>query len=386
MVKDQKFRFYKPSRRSWIIIVSAVALLHGFIIGWIFFFDPFVPQEKQRNLQRLVVQTIDLSMAATQNSDVAFTSGPLSPHPIPRNPLKPAHMGKPTQVQKSRDNEPQKSTSNPNESITQPSVTEEKTFSNPLPSNPIHKKSLTPAPLNQSTTPSETIPKKSASSSASEKSSYNPPSSPLAKEKNVKASLPNSTKPSNNKNASKSKIGKNTEIASTGVKKKQELTAAGKQEPDHKEAEQQAEKDRQMKLLAEARVRMSKINGSRESEPSPASFSTPLPTAITSLQIDALSSSEKGASSLNSTEVSYSNELAGHLKRLLRLPEIGDIKIKLTLDRSGKVYKMEVVSSESAANRRYIEKTLPGLSFPAFGTNFESMANYTFAITLSNEL
>ena len=85
-------------------------------------------------------------------------------------------------------------------------------------------------------------------------------------------------------------------------------------------------------------------------------------------------------------EVSYRDELANRLKLLLRLPEYGEVKVKLTIERSGKIAKVLIISSESSANRKYIEKTLPGLTFPQFGTRFGDVDQYTFSITLGNEL
>ena len=67
------------------------------------------------------------------------------------------------------------------------------------------------------------------------------------------------------------------------------------------------------------------------------------------------------------------------------MPEYGDIKIKLTLNRQGKVTKIIVTSSASVANRQYIEKVLPSLTFPVFGAPFGDAKDYTFTITLSNE-
>jgi hypothetical protein len=55
------------------------------------------------------------------------------------------------------------------------------------------------------------------------------------------------------------------------------------------------------------------------------------------------------------------------------------------LDRSGKVFSVVIVSSESVANRKYIEKIVPTLTFPGFGSNFGSVMQYTFSITLSND-
>lgn len=155
-----------------------------------------------------------------------------------------------------------------------------------------------------------------------------------------------------------------------------------------KEAEQQAERTRQQKLLAQAQERIAKIDGNRHKAAPGTTGNIALssvPKAITSLQIDTLPTSP-GGPALSAKEISYRDELAGRLKLLLRLPEYGDVKVKLTLDRAGKVVTVAIVSAESAANKKYIEKTLPDLTFPAFGASFGSDAQYTFSITLSNEL
>lgn len=62
------------------------------------------------------------------------------------------------------------------------------------------------------------------------------------------------------------------------------------------------------------------------------------------------------------------------------------MKIKLTLDKSGSVVKVAIVSAESAVNKAYVEKNVATMSFPPFGTNFGNENQHTFSITLSNEL
>lgn len=158
-------------------------------------------------------------------------------------------------------------------------------------------------------------------------------------------------------------------------------------EKQQREAEEQAAKERQLKLVSQAQERMGKISQTRDklsSSKSLNSINTKLPHAITSLQIDALPTSD--VPQLSDREISYRDEIAGRLKLLLRLPDYGDVKIKLTLERTGKIAKVVVVSSESDANRKYIEKILPDLTFPAFGTRFSNAEQYTFTITLSNEI
>ena len=73
------------------------------------------------------------------------------------------------------------------------------------------------------------------------------------------------------------------------------------------------------------------------------------------------------------------------LRRLLRLPEFGDVKLKLTLERSGKIANVSVLSAQSSLNRTYIESTLPTLKFSDFGKNFSGQSQYTFVINLTNE-
>jgi hypothetical protein len=111
-----------------------------------------------------------------------------------------------------------------------------------------------------------------------------------------------------------------------------------------------------------------------------------LPTLKTvgQLQIDALPGSSNQKQS--SQEMGYVDELVGRLKLQLKLPEYGDVKTRLTLDRRGHVVQIVIVSSESSANRSYIEKQLPALSFPAFGNNFDQETQHTFQITLRNDL
>ena len=73
------------------------------------------------------------------------------------------------------------------------------------------------------------------------------------------------------------------------------------------------------------------------------------PTAITSLHIDAM----PGVSFLNSKEIGYRDELAKRLKLLLKLPEYGEVKIKLTLQRSGKVLKVGSISRKRKQQKSY---------------------------------
>lgn len=89
---------------------------------------------------------------------------------------------------------------------------------------------------------------------------------------------------------------------------------------------------------------------------------------------------------LSSHEMDYRDELAGRLKLILRLPEYGMVNVRLTVDRRGRVKKIEIIAAESETNKKYIESELPQLVFPAFGSNFGGEPDHTFLISLNNEM
>lgn len=92
---------------------------------------------------------------------------------------------------------------------------------------------------------------------------------------------------------------------------------------------------------------------------------------------------EEGSSS---GEISYRDELASRLQLLLKLPEMGKVQLKLTLSKTGKFVKLVIVSSPSAINKQYIEKTVPTLTLPGFGEQFGGGSDHTFSITLTSDL
>lgn len=167
----------------------------------------------------------------------------------------------------------------------------------------------------------------------------------------------------------------------------QEFLKKKKEAAKKKEATHLAEKQQQQKLMTMAQERIAKINENKDKLASDKMMSTipHLLHTITDLEIDSISGIKEEVS-LSRYEITYREELASRLKLLLRLPEYGDVKMNLTLDRTGKVSKVTIVNADSTLNRNYIEKILPELSFPSFGIHYASAAEYTFSITLSNEI
>lgn len=157
-------------------------------------------------------------------------------------------------------------------------------------------------------------------------------------------------------------------------KKRKELAAA---QENVRQKEQALEKELAKFLETSDKISLSSSSVNLEK--------TSLPQAL-NLHIDALFVDAQGnVPAWGVSEISYQDELAYRLKRLLKLPEYGAIKIKLTLDRLGKVLKVETINSESKKNTAYIEKEIPKILFSPFGQRFQDVVEYPFFILLHNE-
>lgn len=182
---------------------------------------------------------------------------------------------------------------------------------------------------------------------------------------------------------------KRQEKAEAERKRQQEIAEAAKKRQQEIAAAQEAAKQKELALLAKAQENLAKMSETRDkiSTSSSASLkSTSLPKELGSLQVDAMPIGDAGnASDWGTKEASYSDDIAYRLKMALRLPDYGTVKIKLTLDRTGKVLKVEIVQSESNKNKGYVENKIPTLLFPSFGQRFQGVAQNTFVISLQND-
>lgn len=160
---------------------------------------------------------------------------------------------------------------------------------------------------------------------------------------------------------------------------KEKIAPKEKAVSDAQIAKRAAQKAKQQELLAKAQESIAKIR--REGVTIDAKQKADL--KIPQLTLATVAADE--VTSLSLGESSYRDELAGRLKLLLKLPEYGSVKLKLTLQRSGKVSKVAIVSAGSSQNRAYVEKMMPTLQFPPFGTQFGQEPEYTFTITLNND-
>lgn len=73
--------------------------------------------------------------------------------------------------------------------------------------------------------------------------------------------------------------------------------------------------------------------------------------------------------------------LVGFLHDTLHLPEVGEVKIELTIKKDGTVSRVVVVSAESRKNKLYLEQHLPLLQFP-----MQLDQEKTWTLTFYNEI
>jgi colicin import membrane protein len=199
-----------------------------------------------------------------------------------------------------------------------------------------------------------------------------PKAKPAPKPKPVKKVIPKKTVPV------KKPVAKKKEAVKKPAPKKATPAKKPAAAVDPKAA---AIKAKQRELVAQAQASLAKVGKATPALKGVASASN-APAKINSLSVDAVGDDL----ALNVREIGYRNELASRLRTLLTLPEHGDVKIKLKLERSGKFLSVSIVHAQNSANRKYIEKSLPALTFPSFGSNFSGHLDYTFLITLSNDL
>lgn len=346
---DARSYFYpKQKDRSLLYIACAVTVVHLAFMIW----AAFTTNEKIiliKPPERLVVKTIDLK-PVRQQTQIHAAPPPPAPEPIIESVPEPLPEPIPEPVVKEV------------AAVVEEPIAEPDIELIPVPEPLVEKPKPKPAEVKKPQPKKET-PKQ-------------PKKKPEVKKNPPKAKKETPKKPDVKKETPKEKP------------KEVKKPAAPKKVPDKPKVDTQAEiaRVKQRELLAKAQQSIANIDKTRgkiaNAKNSDLLTATALPGRIDSLQVDALPNAEP----LTPREMGYRDELASRLRLLLKLPEHGEVKVKLTLERSGKVANLVIVNSQSAVNKTYIEKKVPGLSFPAFGNNFEGESQYTFIIALSNEL
>jgi|GEM_PF-2219879 len=82
----------------------------------------------------------------------------------------------------------------------------------------------------------------------------------------------------------------------------------------------------------------------------------------------------------------YNRILMEALEESLHLPELGEIKVELTLKRDGSIVKLNFLKSESKKNKTYLEKNLPSLNFPPFDEAYLGKESHTFILNFQATL
>lgn len=87
-----------------------------------------------------------------------------------------------------------------------------------------------------------------------------------------------------------------------------------------------------------------------------------------------------------SEEEEYISSIVRYLQTHLELPDMGEVKVDLTLRRDGSVEKVKVLSAESERNKKRLEEELPHMCFPPFSKGAQGMKTKGFILTFCNEI
>jgi len=82
---------------------------------------------------------------------------------------------------------------------------------------------------------------------------------------------------------------------------------------------------------------------------------------------------------------SYVQTLVQALEQKLDLPEVGIVKVALTLQSNQRCVRMDVLESASDRNRQFLEGALKNLTYPKFTGALEKKKEHTFVISFCNE-
>lgn len=82
--------------------------------------------------------------------------------------------------------------------------------------------------------------------------------------------------------------------------------------------------------------------------------------------------------------INYEELLIAFLQESLDLPEFGHVRLKLEIDRFGKLIDCQIVEAKSAKNAEFLKNRLPELAFPCLNDFGKISATQTFNITFRN--
>jgi len=104
-----------------------------------------------------------------------------------------------------------------------------------------------------------------------------------------------------------------------------------------------------------------------------------VPKAIEELHIDQM------PESLPIGETSYLSLLVQSLRETLELPEDGRVRVQVTVLKSGRVEKVQVLYAESENNKCYLERELIHMTLPPFSDELAGKMQHTFTLNFCHE-
>lgn len=81
---------------------------------------------------------------------------------------------------------------------------------------------------------------------------------------------------------------------------------------------------------------------------------------------------------------SYGEFLIAYLQSALDLPEYGDVRLKLEIDRFGRLIDCQILEAKSQENSTFLKNALPTLTFPCLNDFDIIETSQTFTITFRN--
>ncbi len=129
------------------------------------------------------------------------------------------------------------------------------------------------------------------------------------------------------------------------------------------------------------------LSALRELEKSFAAISTAALESSTASKLNLpsfLESSSVEAKVDETASASYGPYLVTFFQKHLQLPEIGDVKARITLKAPGQLLSLEILDTKSSKNADWLKNQLPLLELPCFNDFGITDANLEFTITFRN--
>ena len=111
-----------------------------------------------------------------------------------------------------------------------------------------------------------------------------------------------------------------------------------------------------------------------------------VPNALNSLEIDKIKKTDEPFATFSeANDDGYEKMLIETLRHSLHLPDYGEVKIQLTLNKDGSVVNLVVVKAQSEKNKFYLENNLMHLRFPSLQETPDNKKQRTFLLVFCNE-